>query len=46
MLEKQILFRKQYTKILGGVKRAENDQKVEILDFGGISGGFREVNPL
>ena len=40
MLKKQILFRKPYIKILGGVKMAENDQKVEILDFWGDFGGF------
>ena len=45
MLVKQIVFRKQYTKILGGIKSTENDQKVNILVFWGVSGGFREVNP-
>ena len=37
-LEKQMLFRKKYIKILGWGKRAENDQKVKIFTS---LGGFR-----
>ena len=44
-LEKQMVFRKKYIKILGWGKRAQNDQKVNILAFCGVSGGFRKVNP-